>query len=154
MHYIRVDEAPEKLKSNEMVIEKPNFLEEVKQTRGRRGVDNIATIRSMRDTLMIITDNYDQTINHYHIKFHKYENLVYEGDSGYADIILRIIRDNNLPLIEKAFKKQLKERNPLVDTVYDVSPDIEGSAAFINFGFSMKEGPKSNKKTVKKEDVV
>lgn len=154
MYYIRVDEAPENLKTNEMVINKPDFMEEIKAQKGKRGVNSVATIRNIRETLMAITNNYDQTINPYHLKLQKYDNLIYEGDTGYAEIIGRIIRDNGLPLIDKAVEKQLKLRSPMVDTVYYVSPDIEGSAAFISLGFSMKEGKKTTKKPVKKEDVV
>lgn len=154
MHYIRIDEAPEKLKDNEMVIEKPNFMDHIVANKAKRGVNSVATIRNIRDTLMAITSEYDQTINPYHLKLQKYDNLVYEGDAGYSEIILKVIRDNNLSLIDKAIEKELKRRNPKVDTVYYVSPDIEGSAAFIGLGFSMKEAPKETKKKVKKEDMV
>lgn len=150
MEYIRVDEAPEKLKNNEMVINKPDFLEEVKATRGKRGVKNIVTIRNLRDTFMVITDKYDNTINPYRLKLQKYDNLTYEGDKGYSDIVLKVIKDNNLNLLNKAVEQQLLKRDPKVDTVYYVSPDIEGSTAFISLGFSMKSGKKSLKKTNKK----
>lgn len=154
MEYIRVDEAPEGLKDTEMVIYKPDFLEEVKATRGRRGVKNVATIRNLRDTLMVLTDKYDKTINPYHIKLQKYDNLVYDGDLEYSDIILKVIRENGLNLIDKAIEKQLLDRNPRIKTVYYVSPDIEGSSAFISLGFSMGDAKKIPKKTFKKEDVV
>lgn len=148
MEYIRVDEAPEKLKNNEMAITKPNFLEEVISTKGKRGVNKVATIRNIRDTLMVITANYDETINPYHLKLQKYDNLMYKDDKGYADIILRVIKDNNLSLLDKAIEKKLLNRSPMIDTVYYVSPDIEGSTAFISLGFTMKSGKKSPKKSV------
>lgn len=144
MNYIRVDKAPEKLKNNEMVVTKPNFLKEIEATAGKRGVNKVATIRNLRDTLMLITGKYDETINPYHLKLQRYDNLVYKDNQEYADIILRVIKDNNLNLVDKAVEKQLLTRSPMVDTVYYVSPDIEGSAAFISLGFSMK----NTKKTV------
>jgi len=148
MYYIRVDKAPEKLKNNEMVINKPDFLKEVSSTKGKRGVDKIATIRNIRDTLMVITAKYDETINPYHLKLQKYDNLLYKDDKGYAEIILRVIKDNNLNLLDKVIEKQLLARSPMVDTIYYVSPDIEGSTAFISLGFSMKNSKKSTKKPV------
>ncbi len=148
MHYIRIDKAPEKLKNNEMVIVKPNFLEEIKATKGKRGVNKIATVRNLRDTLMVITNKYDNTINPYHLKLQRYDNLTYKDDKEYADIILRIIKDNNLKLIDKAIEKQLLTRKPTIDTVYYVSPDIEGSTAFISLGFTMKSAKKSTKTKV------
>lgn len=154
MEYIRVNEAPEKLKDNEMVIHKPDFQEEIEINRRKRGVDKVATIRNIRDTLMTITDKYDNTINPYHLKLQKYDNLVYDGDEGYGQIILKVISDNGLPLIDKAVEKALLDRKPSVDTVYYVSPDLEGSAAFISFGFNLKSGKKPTKGTSKKEDVV
>jgi len=149
MDYIRVDNAPEKLKKNEMVITKPNFMEEVTATKGKRGVNKLATIRNIRDVLMIITANYNEQINPYHLKLQKYDNLMYDTDEDYAKIIHNVIKDNNLNLIDKAIEKELLKRNPIVDTVYYVSPDIEGSTAFISLGFRMKMNEKSIKKTVK-----
>jgi len=148
MEYIRVDKAPEKLKETEMVVSKPDFMEEIKATRGKRGVKNIVTIRNMRDTLMAITDKFDNTFNPYHVKLTKYDNLMYDGDEGYSKIVLDVIRDNGLNLIEKAIEKQLLSRSPKIKTVYYVSPDLEGSAAFISLGFNLGEGKKSSKKKV------
>jgi hypothetical protein len=153
MQYIRVDKAPEKLKANETVIHKPNFLEEIKASKGRRGVDNVATVRSLRDALMAITDKYDNTINPYHLKYHRYDNLMYEGDEGFAAIILRIIADNDLPLIDKAIEFELLKRKPDVDTVYYVSDDLNGSTAFIKHGFHLKTD-KKGKSASKSENVV
>ncbi len=153
MHYIRVDKAPEKLKDNEMVVEKPDFMEEVKATRKRRGVNKIVTITSLRDTLMVITDKYDNTINPYHLVLIRYNNLVYDGDIGFSKIIQRVIKDLDLSLVEKAIEFKLLKRNPKVDTIFYVSDDIDGSEAFVKLGFHMKEGKKI-KTTVKKEDVV
>ena len=134
-----------------MVIEKPDFMEEIQANRKKRGVNSTATIRNIRDTFMSITDKYDNTINPYHLKLQKFDNLVYEGDKGYSDIILKIIKDNDLPLVERVIEHELRNRKPTVDTVYYVSPDLEGAKAFLSFGFSMKGGKKSTKKS---EDVV
>lgn len=154
MQYIRVDEAPEKVKANEMVLYKPNFAEEIAVNKGKRGVQKTATVRNLRDTLMTITGKYDDTINPYHIKLQKYDNLMYNTEEDYGNIIIRIIRDNNLNLLDKAVEAALLKRSAIVDTVYYVSPDIEGSTAFISLGFSMKEAKKSTKSAPKKEDVV
>jgi hypothetical protein len=151
MKYVRVDKAPEKLKDNEMIIEKPDFMEEIQANRKKRGVDSAATIRNIRDTFMAITDKYDNTINPFHLKLQKFDNLVYEGDKGYSEIVLKVIKENDLPLVEKVIEFELKNRKPTVDMIYYVSPDLEGSRAFLNFGFSMKSDKKSTKKS---EDVV
>lgn len=150
MKYIRVDKAPEKLKANEMVVEKPNFLEEVSSISSKRGVKGIATIRSIRDALMLITDKYDNTINPYHIILQKYDNLLYDGNEGFAKLILRIIKENDLPLVDKAVEFKLLQRKPTQDTVYYVSDDIEGSGAFIRLGFTMG----GDKKALKNKNVV
>lgn len=154
MYYIRVDKAPEELKANEMVLYKPNFAKEVAVNKGKRGVQKTATIRNLRDTLMTITDKFDKTINPYHIKLQKYDNLMYDTDEDYGKIILRIIKDNNLNLLDKAVEFALLKRPAVVDTVYYVSPDLEGSSAFIGLGFSMKNNKKVLKSTSKKKGVV
>jgi len=149
MEYIRVDEAPETLKDNEMVVTKPEFLEEIAATRARRGIKSVVTIRNLRDTLMLITDKYDNTINPYRLNLQNYNNLVYDGDKEYSKIVLKVIKDNDLTLLDKAVEKQLLTRKPVVDTVYYVSDDLDGSTAFISLGFNMKVGKKASKKTVK-----
>ena len=80
MDYIIVQEAPTELKSNEMVIKQPNFLEEVVENKGRRGVQKYATVNSLRTVLMSITDKYDNTINPYRLTLHKYEGQKFEDD--------------------------------------------------------------------------
>jgi len=154
MHYIRVDKAPEKLKPNEMVLHKPNFAEEVAQNRGKRGVQKTATIRNIRDTLTTITGKYNPEINPYHLKLQKYDNLMYNTEEEYGNIILKVIKDNDLNLLDKAIEFALLKRPAIVDTVYYVSPDIEGSGAFIGLGFNMKTTEKVTKSTHKKKNVV
>lgn len=151
MKYIVVREAPEKLKDNEMVLYKPNFVEEVASVSKKRGVKGVASINSIRDALLTITDKYDNTINPYHLKFNRYENLTYSGDKGFAELLVRIIKDLDLPLVDKAVEFQLLKRKPKIDTVFYVSDDLEGSKAFIKLGFHMGD---SKPYTSKKEDVV
>jgi len=139
MKYIRVDEAPLSLKNNELVLVKPDFMEEIVATRGRRGVVKTASIRAIRDVLMAITEKYDKTINPYHLKLQHYENLMYDGDRGFSDLILKIIKELKLPLIERAIEFNLKNRKTSVDTVYYVSQDLEDTAAFTRMGFSMSK---------------
>ena len=143
MKYIRVDEAPEKLKDNEMVLVKPDFLEEVTSISQKRGSKGIATARSIRDAFMTITNKYDQSINPYRLTFTKYDNLVYDGNPGFAKIIQRIIKEMDLPLLDKAVEFQLLKRKPKIDTVYYVSEDLEGSGAFIKLGFHMGDSKKA-----------
>ena len=154
MVYVLVAEAPEELKSNEMVVHKPTFIDEIKATRGRRGVDGITSITSIRDILSLLSEKYDNTLNAYHLKLQKYENLPYKTDSDFSDILLRIVKDNRLSLVEKVIESKLKTRKPSVDTVYYVSNTLDGSSAFISLGFRMKDGKSSIKNIVKKDNVV
>jgi hypothetical protein len=139
MNYIRVDEAPEKLKKNEMVIIKPNFMEEVERTKNKRGVDKLTTVNALRDTFMAITDKYAPDINPYRINLSKYRGRAFEDDKGYSDIILNIIAENDLGLIDKAVETLIKTRSGEVDTIYYVSPDVEGTSALIRAGFNLKK---------------
>jgi hypothetical protein len=149
MEYVRVDEAPEKLKDNEFVVHKPNFQDEISASRGRRsGVKGVVTIRGLRDTFMVITDRYDNTVNPYRLNLQKFENLVFDGDAAFSAIILDVIRANDLDLVDKAVEQELLKRDPKVNKIFYVSPDLEGSGAFLRLGFNMKDEKKSPKKTV------
>jgi hypothetical protein len=153
MHYILVSEAPDSVKSNELIIEKPTFLQEVVATRQKRGVDKIATIRSIRDMIASLAEKYDSTVNPFRVNLTKYENIPYASDKEFADLIMRIVVENNLPFVEKAIESQVKNRKPNVDTIYYVSNDLNGTSVLIRFGFNMKDG-KGAKKTSNKDTVV
>lgn len=139
MNYIRVDKAPEKTNKNEMVIAKPNFMEEIEATKLRRGVDKLTTVNALRDTFMAITDKYDNSLNPYHMPLSKYRGRAFNDSKEYGDIILKIIKDNDYDLVDKAVDTLVKARKSEVNTIYYISPDIEGTSALIKNGFSLKK---------------
>lgn len=151
MQYLLVDKAPEKLKANEMVLEKPTFIEQITKSKLRRGVKKLTTANALRDALMLITDVYDNTINPYRINLSAYEGLAYKTDADLSVIILKILSDQGVDLVTKAVDFHLKQRDSKVDTVYYVSDDLEGTSAFLSNGFVL-EGAK--KPTQDEETVV
>jgi hypothetical protein len=153
MHYILVSEAPDTLKSNEIVIKKPTFLEEVIATKQKRGVDKIATIRSIRDMIASLAGKYDNTVNPFRVNLTKYDNTPYSSDEEFADIVMRVITENNLSFVEKSIEQQIKSRKQNVDTVYYVSDDLNGTSVLIRFGFNMKDS-KNNKNSSSSKDTV
>jgi predicted nucleic acid-binding OB-fold protein len=154
MYYILVSSEPEKLALNEMVIHKPNFLEEITATKGKRGVDKITSITSIRDMISLLAGKYDNDVNPYRVNLVKYENLPYTTDKDFSDIILRIIKENDLKFIEKAIEQKVKTRKASVDTVYYVSEDLIGTSVLISYGFHMKDGKNSKKISSNKDHVV
>ena len=154
MYYILTDSEPEKLSSNEMVIHKPNFLEEVKATKGRRGINKVTSINSIRDMLAVLANKYDNTVNPYHIVLQKYDNIPYDSDEDFSAIILRIIKENDLQFVQKAVEQKLKARKANIDTVYYVSDSLDGTSALISLGFRMKDAKSSKKITSNKDSVV
>lgn len=141
----RVDEAPENLKDNECVINKPDFQEMIEKTRKRRGVSGLTKATSLRDIFMAITDKYAPEINPYHLKLSKYEGRAFETDDDLRAIVFKIINDFDLNLLEKAVEYEIKNRPSKTDFIYYVSPDLEGTSAFIKMGINQQE----NKKKVK-----
>jgi len=147
-NYKLVKKTPDKLGSNEFVIERPNFMEEIESTRGKRGVTNLTTASYLRDVFMAITDKYDNTINPYRLVLSKYVGLAYETDKDISDIILKIIDDHRLPLIEKAVEQKIKTRPLGTELIYYVSDDSNGVSAFIKMGINAQS---DKKKTEVKE---
>jgi hypothetical protein len=153
MHYILVSEEPESLKSNEIVIKKPTFIEEVTATKQKRGVDKIASVRSIRDMIATLAAKYDDTLNPFRVNLTKYDNTPYASDKEFAELIMRVVVENNLSFVEKAIEHQIKNRKPNVDTIYYVSDDLNGTSVLIRFGFNMKDG-KNSKKIASNKDIV
>lgn len=126
-----VEKVPEKLKDTDFVLYKPNFLEEVKASRlSNQSVSKITTVNHLRDILMIITGKYDESINPYHITLNKYEGINVPTSEDIADVIVRIDRDNNLKLLEKALNLNIKNRPIGTEMIYYVSPDTQGVEQF------------------------
>ena len=154
MNYILVSTPPEKLASNEMVIEKPNFMEEVLATKAKRGINKITSITSIRDILSLLATKYDNELNPYRVNLVKYENLPYSTEEEFGSILLKVISENNLGLVEKAIEQKVKARKSNIDTVYYVSDDLVGTSVLIRYGFSMKDTKTSKKITSNKDSVV
>ena len=154
MEYLLVDKAPEKLKDNEMVILKPTFIEQLNKSKLRRGVKKLTTVNALRDALMLITDEYDNTVNPYRINLSAYEGLEYSTDEDLSVIILKILSDQGVDLITKAVDHQLKKRDLKVNTIFYVSNDLEGSGAFLANGFNLKNIKKDKKITKNQETMV
>ena len=154
MYYILTDNAPEKLKENEMVIERPTFIEQISKSKLRRGVSKLTTVNALRDALMLITDIYDNTINPYRINLSAYEGIAYENDNDLSDIIIRILNDQGVDLLTKAIDFKLKQRNIKVNTIYYVSKNLDGAGAFLANGFNIKDSKKDKKSTINKETMV
>lgn len=152
--YTIVQTAPEKLDETTLVIYKPNFLEEIRSTKARRGVTKLTTASSLRDIFMAITNKYDNTVNPFHLKLNKYEGISYEKDEDLIEVVYRIIRDNNLNLIESAVDKILKSRSHKIQTIYYISDDLQGIGAFTKNGISAIKYDKKGKKEEKSEDLV
>jgi hypothetical protein len=152
--YYAVPLAPKHIEENEMVIYKPTFLDEIQKTKVRRGVNKLTTASSLRDIFMAITDKYDNTINPYHLKLSKYEGISYDIDEDLVAVVYRIIKDNDLKLVEAAIDKQLKSRPHTVDTIYYVTPDMEGVSAFTQNGVTAGKSDEKGKKPKKSETVV
>lgn len=150
MQYQLVDLAPKHIKENEMVIYKPNFIEQIAKSKLRRGVTKLTTANALRDALMLITDAYDNTVNPYRINLSAYEGLAYENDHDLSAIVLKILDDQGIDLLTKVIDVQLKARDLKVDTVYYVSDDLAGSTAFLANGFALKNA----KKITKNEETV
>jgi hypothetical protein len=152
--YTVVGETPKNLTEKDLVINKPNFLEEIAKTRVRRGVVKLTTASNLRDIFMAITNNYDPTINPYHLKLSKYEGIKYDSDQDLVEVVYRVIRDNNLNLIEAAVDKALKSRAPSVETIYYVTSDLDGVGAFAKNGVNALKLDKKGKKLENSENVV
>lgn len=139
MQYQLVDKAPKELKKNELVLFKPDFIEQIAKSKLRRGTKKLTTANALRDALMLITDIYDNTVNPYRINLSAYEGIAYETDQDLSVIIMKILDDQGVDLVTKALDKQLRERNSDITSIFYVSDDLTGAATFIANGFTLKK---------------
>lgn len=153
-----VSEAPKNLKANELVINPPNFLNEIHMSKAKGTGKKVTSLHHMRQILMLIGNTYDPegTFNSYtSIPLTRFEGLPFETDEDLNQIVIRMLNKHYPVMLDKVIEYNLKKRSQKVDTIY-FTGDKDKAQLFIKNGIdigdlsdvSQKESKKKAKDTV------
>lgn len=123
--FVIVKEAPKDLKKGELVIEKPNFMEEISLNRAKAPRNGLTGVYHIRAIAGSIAQNYDPSeMTEYSVKAQSYEGRPFSSDEELNDIIVEMIAASRPQIFTKYLDKKIKNRPAKTDLLYVVKADI------------------------------
>lgn len=118
--FVRVKEKPEELESGCIVIEAPNFMEEILSCKAKKPKHNLITPNYLREICAAIGDRYgDENFNAMtSVNVTPYKGVKFENLEDVAKIVNRVISDNCPGFFDSYVDHHLKNRPTGTRLVY------------------------------------
>lgn len=158
--FVIVDEAPKNVGENELVIQEPKFLDEIKVAKNQpRPFPNgkyLTTLSHLRAIAGTIGELYDpEGFNQYStIPLNHFVGIEYENHEELSEVVLKMFRKFHPQIFFKYLDKQIKNRPQNTELIYFVGSKDNTEAFFAN-GINQldaKESAKVTKKVTSKDD--
>jgi len=152
IEYERVGTAPEKCKKDEYVINRPTFIEEIRNAKGRSGDKGLTTLGRLRNIFVEIGNKYSEAFSAYsNINLSNFVGLPFKDEKELSKIVCKIV-DLQIPdAVDKLIEDQLKTMPNGVNKIYFVADDLQNTSAFGRHHIRMVEPKKTDKKTKSKD---
>ena len=146
MKFVIVDNAPAELKPGEHVINPPDFIQEIRDSKlrlAKNGQKKLTQVNMLRNALVLIGMRHMEPglFNAFHIPLGKYEGLPYETENDLSVILTNIIKKHTPELIDSAIEKSIQARPKNAELVYFVGSE-EKANLFIAHGLDAVTGTK------------
>lgn len=131
--FVLAKEAPTDLRSGEIVIEMPKFLEEIQaaSASNRRKYTSASHMRSIANLIAI---NYDPNFDVLRqVKAHDYEGIEFNSPEELSQVVLRMLRDSHPVIFERYIETKIKNRPFGTKVIHFVGP-LESTAVFTRNG--------------------
>ena len=126
-------------KKDEMVINMPDFLNEIKASHRKASGKQVTSVHHLREIVTLIAEKYDKDFNFYaKIPYSNYEGLSYQNDDDISKILVNIFNRHCPDLLTKAVEHQVKGRPTNVKTIYFTGPESYLKVFFDN-GIAQEE---------------
>ena len=137
--FIVVSKAPETLEKGEIVINQPDFMEEVVANQKKAPRNHQTAVNDLREVLQSIGVKYDPELNAMRIKLVNYTGLPYKSNEELSAIVTKILRNEYPTVFSKVLDYKLAHRPTSTKLVYYVGSS-EDCAPFFKAGLdSMDE---------------
>jgi hypothetical protein len=137
--FIVVSKAPETLEKGEIVINQPNFMEQVVDNKQKAPRNHQTAVNHLREVLQSVGVKYDPELNAMRIKLVNYTGLPYKNNEELSAIVTRILRNEYPAVFPKVLAYELAHRPASTKLVYYVGSS-EDCAPFFAAGLdSMDE---------------
>jgi len=148
-----VDKIPNGIAKTAYVIEKPNFIEDVKLFNHKKPRNNIATINYLRSLVAKIgTKYYGDTFDTFKVSVSKYKGISIETDDQTQDLLVQMISEKYPDLLDRYVEKQIIDRPPGTQLIYFLG-SLQNTSAFQTHGIA-EVSPKDAHKEIKRSVVM
>lgn len=130
--FVTVQEVPEELPKGAIVIQAPNFLEEIKSNKAREPRGNITAGTHLRYIVGSIGEKYDQELSAYTVRPHLFEGRRYETDEDLAQIVVEMLRSQYPKVFDRYLDHQIRNRPANTKLIYYVGNFADTAPFFTN----------------------
>jgi hypothetical protein len=131
--FVVVDKAPETLEKGEVVINQPNFMEQIVANQKKAPRNGLTAVNHIREVLQSISIKYDPELNAMRIKLPNYVGLPFKGNEEFSAIMVRILKTEYPQIFEKVLDHELKNRPLGTKLIYYVG-NFKGTTPFFKAG--------------------
>jgi len=136
--YTSAKTVPSPLRKGEIVIQEPDFLEQIKASAHKAAKKNITGNNHMRDILNGIRQKYDEQLDIFKVPLSQYEGLAFNNETELSRIIVRILKKECPSIFEKVLEYNIKNRPHGSKLIYYVG-DFGDTGIFTKNGIDFIE---------------
>lgn len=136
--FVVVKEAPETLGKGEVVINPPNFLEQIEANSRKAPKHKQTATHHLRELLNSIAEKYDHDMNPLSIKLVNYVGVPFKDNNELSAILVRLLGNEYPAIFNKVLAYELKNRPMNTKLVY-YTGDFTSTAAFYEAGLDLIE---------------
>lgn len=131
--FVVVSEAPKEIGKDELVIQQPDFLEEISKNAKKAPKHGLTGINHLRDIMSSIAEKYDHSMNVFRFRMGNYEGLPFKNNDELSAIITKILKAEYPAIFDKWLEHMLAKRPSNTKLVYYVGA-FSSTAPFFKAG--------------------
>lgn len=108
--FICVNTAPATLRKGEVLMQQPDFLEQIRECAHKAAKKNITGVNHLRDILNSIRQKFDPSLNIFKVPLSQYEGLPFNDEKDMSLIMVRMLKRECPDVFEKVLEHNVKNR--------------------------------------------
>ena len=136
--FVSVKTAPATLRKDEVLLQSPDFLEQIRACAHRAAKKNLTGLNHLRDILTLIQQKFEVDLQLLKIPFSQYEGIEYKDEKDLSRIIIRLLKKERPLMFEKVLEYNIKHRPYGAKLIYYVG-DWGDTGAFTRNGIDSIE---------------
>jgi hypothetical protein len=136
--FVSVKTVPATLRKDEVVLQSPDFLEQIRACAPRAAKNKITGLNHVRDILVAIQQKFELDLQILKIPLSQYEGLPFDDEKDLSGIIIRLLKKERPLAFEKVLEYNIKNRPYGAKLIYYVG-DWGDTGAFTRNGIDSVE---------------